>query len=548
MRFSLPDPREGSTRLSLVHHAGRIHEQPRRIGAGSAAILFLLAFIASVLLFSRANDFPYYYHPDEPGKVKQLQSGKRNFHHPQLLLNTATVGKVLTGSPDDPQQLVMIGRWCSALFAAAAVGLVAVFAARHAGLSAGVGTAGILSVNALLAEGAHFFKEDTALAFGFAAFCVAISYFADRASLMRLLFLALATVAALSAKWIGVLVLPFGLLAVQTVERRAGGAPSWPLWLSPVAVYVAVVVGGFIAVNFQVLVDLRQAFGGLGLEVNKLLDNPLGVQHRIPNLYGWRTMLHFTPWLVLGFAAIAVTSPVLLRRRPRLAEAIILMLFAVYGVSLMFTGKVAERYSMPLVVLLAPLAMMGASWTVQRLTDWSSSPIRNGVVGLLTLLVAAAAVLAEIPLYRSLQVDLETDTRFDLAQFVRTELPPAAIIVQDKKVKLPDPDRPDENVYNVVLPQRIITARGSGLAADVGDIDSLRAQGVTHVAIAEADWSPYFASGKFVEGLSDPESVRRRDFYRFLFDETRRVWHAPSGEAWYVRQGISLYDIQPTGQ
>ena len=41
------------------------------------------------LLCSRWADFPYFYHSDEPSKVRQVIEGTRNLHHPPLMLDAA---------------------------------------------------------------------------------------------------------------------------------------------------------------------------------------------------------------------------------------------------------------------------------------------------------------------------------------------------------------------------------------------------------------------------------------------------------------------------
>ena len=61
--------------------------------------VWLVALVAcAFLLNTRHNQFAYFYHPDEPGKVEQVIEGKWNFNHPMLLLSTAKVAVELTGT------------------------------------------------------------------------------------------------------------------------------------------------------------------------------------------------------------------------------------------------------------------------------------------------------------------------------------------------------------------------------------------------------------------------------------------------------------------
>ncbi|HEX8913021.1 MAG TPA: hypothetical protein VF796_11725, partial [Humisphaera sp.] len=128
-------------------------EQPsgsRRLTSSRLALVAAVAaagllFLASFWLFTRANRFPAGYHPDEPGKGLQVLQNRRNYRHPQLLLEASTVAARVAGAivpvpadadPEDAavvvpvQRVVEVGRDVSAGFAAAAVGLLALVAWR----------------------------------------------------------------------------------------------------------------------------------------------------------------------------------------------------------------------------------------------------------------------------------------------------------------------------------------------------------------------------------------------------------------------------------
>src|SRR5947207_13447495 len=78
----------------------------------------LITMCAALLWFYTAhNRYPFFYHTDEPGKVRQVIDGTRNFHHP-LLLITATdfVTRALRIQRTD-QSVVVAGSWVSAVCA-----------------------------------------------------------------------------------------------------------------------------------------------------------------------------------------------------------------------------------------------------------------------------------------------------------------------------------------------------------------------------------------------------------------------------------------------
>ena len=129
-----------------------------------AAVLFA----GALALNTRHNDFPFSYHPDEPGKVGQIIKGSRNFHHPLLLLSTTEYASRLGFIPRTPQPIVQTGRWVSAVFAAGSVVALALIVWLHYGALAGWGAGLVLALQADLFETAHYMKEDPALVFGLA--------------------------------------------------------------------------------------------------------------------------------------------------------------------------------------------------------------------------------------------------------------------------------------------------------------------------------------------------------------------------------------------
>jgi len=84
------------------------------------ALWSLLLFVACTVLNTCHNRFPYFYHPDEPGKVRQVISGDWNLHHPMLLLQTTKLFVETTGVPRTEQPVVEAGRMVSAIFCAGA--------------------------------------------------------------------------------------------------------------------------------------------------------------------------------------------------------------------------------------------------------------------------------------------------------------------------------------------------------------------------------------------------------------------------------------------
>src|SRR5437763_198807 len=107
----------------------------------------LLLFAACLWLDTRNNTFPFFYHRDEPDKVRQLIENKWNFHHPTLMLATAKLATRLLRTPPDNQQIVQVGRWVSAVFAALGVIGLALLGAWYRGLPGFFGVVVILGLH-----------------------------------------------------------------------------------------------------------------------------------------------------------------------------------------------------------------------------------------------------------------------------------------------------------------------------------------------------------------------------------------------------------------
>ena len=137
--------------------------------------LAAIFFVAGVWLFNRHADFPCFYHPDEPGKARQLLTRRFNFHHPLLLLQTTRVAIWIRRPPLTPQPVVETGRMVSAIFATGAVACFILLAAHMYGTAAAACVGALLLANSQLYELAHYMKEDTAFTFGIAAFFLALT-------------------------------------------------------------------------------------------------------------------------------------------------------------------------------------------------------------------------------------------------------------------------------------------------------------------------------------------------------------------------------------
>ena len=160
-------------------------------------------FVATLTLHTRHNDFPYFYHPDEAEKVRQVMTGDWNFHHPMLLLTAtkAVVAAVAARGAKLPEQgVVEAGRWVSAGCVAAAVVALALLAFVWRGWTASLAAGGALLFHHQLFELSHYMKEDSALLAGVAWTFLAAFLFWRKPGAWRAALLGAAVAVAISGK------------------------------------------------------------------------------------------------------------------------------------------------------------------------------------------------------------------------------------------------------------------------------------------------------------------------------------------------------------
>lgn len=405
------------------------------------------------------NDFPFFYHPDEGGKARQALSGSRNYHHPLLQLNTASLaGRMLPGE-HDLQHYAQAGRWTAAGFSALTVFCLTLLAFWLAGSMAGVLTGCFLMMDPLLIEHAHYFKEDPAMTFGFAVFLLAVHLHATLPRRGTLLFLGAAAAACVSSKYIGAVVIPFGLFTVWRfpVEGRSRDFLKFAIGLA----------GIFVLFNFQALSHLPRMFSSIAEEVDKAQNAQSGSLRSVPHSYYLHMWMYrdgsidliltavYASWLIFGFRKIRFVE--------FLSVALVLCYFAIISMS----PKYADRYYLPIQAVVLWWGGLGLAGMAQFLAAGFFRNRREVAVGMVSVVLVAFCWLQIPPAVRMLKGFTE-DTRRDLVEFIRIHVPHDAVIAQDKKVKLPNASRPEETLpflevnCQVLPPAPVWVCGGSG--------------------------------------------------------------------------------------
>ena len=496
-------------------------EQPVACLGAPSWCLAAIFFLAGVWLYNRHNDFPCFYHPDEPSKARQLLEERFNFNHPLLLLQTTRVTSWITRPPPMPQPVVETGRMVSAMFAAGAVACLSLLAAHMYGTAAAACVGSLLLANSQLYELAHYMKEDTAFAFGIAAFFLALTGCWLRPSRARFAALGAAAALAVSAKYIGALVVPLAFVPVFRLREERG-----PKALVLSAAFIAVLL----VINFPILASMDSFSRGVGRELDFSLHGQEGLTRTVPHgVYGavFRGATNPVIWMLLGVYYARFFA---FHHRIHPAERMLALFPLFYVLILSFSPKTNHRYFLPDTLIFCTLAVFGLFCFT--LGDFARLTRAVQAVGFLTALGVSAAHL--IPC----DFAFEVDNRQQLLAFIRQNVSPTATIAQDKSVGLPNPADPRHVGARNFLKQKVL---GRRFAADIGGIEELRAGGIRYVAVSEADYGRFFLRTHKPTMSMLPDYDRQKKFYERLFREGELLWECKAGLLPILQPHIRLY-------
>jgi hypothetical protein len=479
--------------------------------------------VAALVLFTRHRDFPYLYHTDEPSKVAQVIEHEYNCNHPLLLLR-ATEGLVqFTGTPLLPQSVVEKGRVASAVFAAIAVGALVLLASQLAGRVAGTLTGALALTHPVLFELAHYMKEDCALLMGVAITAAALVAYARRPSMSGAALVGLGAGLGVSGKYLGLLTAIFALLAIAV--NSSGTIARW----KTVVLALAATIITFGAINYPALTSKRLATS-LETELEKVekrsQQRPESVQFKHLSKLGTTLsvplLLGLVYWLARRWRA---------RRHEPFAFRAMGAFLLVYFLIISLAPKTKDRYLLPIYILACGFGAAGMVEWHRHFRKHRKSYSRG-----IPRVIAGAAVAWHLPSLVDAYQAFQRDDRRELAEFIRATVPAEGGIAHDVRVLLARAKQAGLEPFVLPNPIHVPPDR---YVADLGSIAELRARGITHVAVCEADYHNTFKQG------SDPKMAARSRWYAELFQNHSEVWQRRVGEIAYLQPGLRLYRITP---
>ena len=470
------------------------------------ALIFL---VAGLVWFGRNLDFNGHVHPDEPNKVRQILEGRYNFHHPLLMLDSV---RLLTaaGGERDYDSVMLAGRRSTAIYSALAVVLLVLLTGRLYGTWIAVAAGIFLLTSPQFFELAHYFKEDPSLVFGLSLALLAILLYGESPGWRRALWLGGAVAVASSAKYAGLMIVPFAIYAVLAARR--------PRDLLPMAVAMLAV---FALINWPAVMSANAWSRSIGYEVDRLAAAGATKKRSVPHFayleFYWRT----SPVLVLLVGLYVVQ---LARRRFRLrpVELVMLLLPVLYVVVISCTPTVTQRYFLPAGAIFACLSAAGLLTLL---------PLRHGK--LLAVAAAGVAVAWQTPELLAYERSFASDHQREVFRFMEDQLPDDAVVLVDDYHGLPEATFASPRIERRwILPD--------------DTINGLRSAGVTHVVVTQRRHAAVMKDDKRVFGFDEQQTRAVRRFYEQLFAEGTllRAWERGPND--YLQSSFRIYALPPT--
>jgi hypothetical protein len=493
------------------------------------AVWSLVLFACSVGLNTRHNDFPYFYHPDELGKVEQVLAGKWNFHHPMLLLSASRWVFALQGGAGTEQSVVEAGRWVSAAFAGGAVVAFSLLAFVWRGWPGALTAGGTLLFHHQFYELAHYMKEDPALLMGLAFTFLGTALYHQSPSAPRAAFLGVACALAISGKYVGCISL---VLAVPLLWLRK--TPRAGRWFFGALLFTLVVV------NLPLLTQLETFTKSFGREMDYVVNGHRGVTRNVPHAQYWSVFLDNSTPVIWFFLLIFLWARWRERRSLNWAELGLILFPFIYAAVLSFSPKSNDRYFLPASGVLTLLAVLGVEDAAHLLAGrFERRTVLSCGAALLVLFQCTGWSGSHPGLWQYDQAFQEDDLHA-LLGWIRAELPADAVIVKDNRVGFEEPRRKKAAASPGAIPQRVLAKR---YAADWGSLEDLRALGVTHVIVSESDYGRFFLKSLRPQRDEEAEFLRRKSFYEELFRSFSPLWERDRGTVIYLHPGIRVYRI-----
>ena len=506
-------------------------------------------FAACLCFYTRNNGFPLEFHPDEPGKVRQVMEGTRNYLHPQLMLEATELWRKINPTTDDPLAIVIAGRQVSAFFGAGAVTMLALTAYLCAGWWGLVIGSVMLGLCPPILIYSHYMKEDASLLFGVAMVILAsrVVWMTRRWWARILAWVMLAAGCALAASWKYV-----GAMAVLMPLALIFLAPGFK-WYRPILRLLLLVL---LFVLFLGVINHRVLNPG-GLDFARVVTNPQdwrvllnpvflrGVETEIahsstqhwfltanqPNTYMIRTAISQS-WPVAVIPILFLPLALWLTRKQGFFWEMVLVGFMVCcTLVLSYSVILFPRYALPVTAMVYLLATIVIG---RLLLSGESRPILQVTLGTLILVIV---LCLGFPACIDYTHQFGNDSRFALRDWIKVNLPRNARVLADGYAELTAREigRGDLNINSHFI-----------LPLMPGFEYQLRRGGEKYIVICDLAYNRYFETSALPAPGHEQTCENARKFYAKLLKEHVPVWSYKSARPMYAftNPAISVYRLK----
>ena len=532
VHFPMP-PDSGFSNHGIAADAGAqscpqqlIENSPRNKMWGLLLVCLIL-WILGLVIYSEGNDFPYFYHTDEPSKAEQLVTGNRNFFHPALMLNATDLLSRALGIPRTEQDMVVVGRHVSACFASLTLLGFALVTRQLAGNGAGV----IAWVSCLLLgdfyDAAHYMKEDPYWLSGLAFTVLAGLRYTANPSRRLAILVGLAAGWSVAGKYIGILAVFIALICVLTTHRSTVTQRG-----SNLLSMLLCVCGVFLCVNYQMLSNPMGLWAGLDKEVDALHSEYHQRKADEKSLRYLEILEETVPPIAQGLYLGLLVLAVRRWKSVSAPEKILVFLPLILFLVLSLTPKGSVRYFLPIGLMMMTSAAVACARLAYfpKFGKFQSIALTLGFLCLIVPMVNAA---------KKHRKDMLKDHRRQLGMFLTSSIQPNAVVLSSYHAGILNSQ--DERCIGFanLAPQTFVMAQN---AYEKGTLDDLLAQGVTHVVVTGRDFT------RSLDNLGNPQvqkmtEQRRKQLQKELESQGTVLWHIKKGGNKYLNPALTLYQL-----
>jgi len=368
-----------------------------------------IILVVSLTIFSTGNNFMLGFHVDEPIKVNEIISGDFNYFHPLLMVGVTDLVVLILGV-NDPQIIVEVGRWLTALVAAA--GVTAMFALLRQRIKEETSLILILavSITPLLAIHAHYLKEDCWL-FAFCVFTLLtfVRLASAPNSAARIFQLGLFLGLAISSKTVGAFLVPVFVIVILFEPRPRIVLLAKSLAFACILAIIVVVI-----INFSALLHPTRAWKDFFSELhhaahghNDGVKYPFGF-HITHSLYEG-----VGPFLLI-LATLGLMTQLSRWRKANLLDHTMVVFTLLYYVLIEMSPLIAwpdtSRYAVPLVLPIAYFSGISVDQWGIWLRNWiNCSPRTTSIITQIAIIFALLpGTITGLRLIASLSRDTRT--------------------------------------------------------------------------------------------------------------------------------------------